>query len=123
MLDIIKELRYEDGLIHAVAQDYKTGEVLMCGHMNLEALLKTIENRRAYYWSRSRGELWRKGETSGHEQIVHEILIDCDADTVLLKVEQIGGACHTGYRSCFYRDIWGKIIGTKVFKPEDVYSL
>jgi phosphoribosyl-AMP cyclohydrolase len=123
MLDIIKELKYEDGLIHAVAQDYKTGEVLMCAHMNLEALLKTIESRRAYYWSQTREKLWRKGETSGHEQIVREILIDCDADTVLLKVEQIGGACHTGYRSCFYRDIGSKIVGVKVFKPEDVYSL
>ncbi len=118
----IKDLKFEGGLITAIAQDYKTGEVLMVAFMNKEALRKTMETKRAYYWSRSRRALWKKGETSGHEQIVHDIFIDCDADAVLLKVEQIGGACHTGYRSCFYRTIEGKIIGEKLFEPDEVYK-
>ncbi len=118
----LKDLKFENDLITAIAQDYKTGEVLMVAHMNKEALEKTMETKRAHYWSRSRGKLWKKGETSGHEQIVHDILIDCDCDAVLLKVEQKGGACHTGYRSCFYRTIEGKIIGKKLFEPEKVYK-
>lgn len=118
----IKDLKFESGLITAIAQDYKTGEVLMVAFMNKEALRKTMETKRAYYWSRSRRKLWKKGETSGHEQIVHDIFIDCDADAVLLKVEQMGGACHTGYRSCFYRTIEGKIIGEKLFEPDEVYK-
>lgn len=118
----IKDLKFESGLITAIAQDYKTGEVLMVAFMNKEALRKTMETKRAYYWSRSRRKLWKKGETSGHEQIVHDIFIDCDADAVLLKVEQMGGACHTGYRSCFYRTIEGKIIGKKLFEPDEVYK-
>ncbi len=117
----IENLKFEHGLIPAIAQDYKTGEVLMVAYMNKEALKKTMETKLAHYWSRSRNKLWRKGETSGHEQIVHEILIDCDEDAVLLKVEQKGGACHTGYRSCFYRTIEGKVVGEKVFEPEKVY--
>lgn len=118
----INDLKFEDGLITAIAQDYKTGEVLMVAYMDREALEKTMETQRAYYWSRSRSRLWKKGETSGNEQIVHDILIDCDADAVLLKVEQIGGACHTGYRSCFYRTLDGEIIGEKLFEPDDVYK-
>ncbi|MCZ7358230.1 MAG: phosphoribosyl-AMP cyclohydrolase [Candidatus Methanoperedens sp.] len=117
-----RDLKFEDGLITAIAQDYETGEVLMVAYMDEEALNKTIETKRAFYWSRSRRKLWKKGESSGHEQIVHEILIDCDADAVLLKVEQIGGACHTGYRSCFYRTIEGKVIGEKLFDPDEVYG-
>ncbi len=116
------DLKFENGLITAIAQDYKTGEVLMVAFMDREALQKTIETGRGYYWSRSRRKLWKKGESSGHEQIVHGILVDCDADAVLLKVEQIGGACHTGYRSCFYRTIEGEVIGEKLFEPEDVYK-
>jgi len=116
------DLKFENGLVTAIAQDYKTGEVLMVAFMDKEALQKTIETKRGYYWSRSRRKLWKKGESSGHEQIIHEILIDCDADAVLLKVEQIGGACHTGYRSCFYRTIEGKVVGEKLFEPEDVYK-
>jgi len=118
----LNDLKFEDGLVTAIAQDYKTGEVLMVAFMDKEALQKTIETKRGYYWSRSRRKLWMKGESSGNEQIVHDIMIDCDADAVLLKVEQIGGACHTGYRSCFYRTIEGKVIGEKLFEPEDVYK-
>jgi phosphoribosyl-AMP cyclohydrolase len=93
----------------------------MLAHMNEEALKMTLETGIAHYWSRSRSKIWRKGETSGNEQIVKDILIDCDGDALLLKVEQIGGACHMGYRSCFYRKIDGKIVGEKVFEPDDVY--
>jgi phosphoribosyl-AMP cyclohydrolase len=92
-----------DGLIAAIAQDADTGEVLMLAWMNAEALQQTIDTGRAVYWSRSRSVLWRKGDTSGHEQHVAEIRVDCDQDAVLLKVRQTGGACHTGRRSCFYR--------------------
>ena len=113
------ERKEEKGLKHAIAQDYETGEVLMLAHMDEEALRLTMETGKAHYWSRSRDKLWRKGELSGHEQLVKDILIDCDEDTVLLKVKQIGGACHTGYRSCFYRTIVGVIVGEKVFEPAE----
>ena len=116
------DIDMDKGLIHAIAQDYETGEVLMLAHMNEEALRLTIETGKAHYWSRSRNKLWRKGEISGNEQLVKEILIDCDGDSVLLKVKQIGGACHTGYRSCFYRRINGEIVGEKVFDPEEKYG-
>ena len=118
----IDELEFKDGLIPVIAQDYKTGEVLMLAYMNEESLKLTIETKRGYYYSRSRQKLWKKGESSGHEQIVHDVLIDCDADAVLLKIEQIGGACHTGYRSCFYRNIKGDVIGEKLFNPDDIYK-
>ena len=114
------------GLIPAVVQDYKSGEVLMLAYMNREAWLKTLETGKATYWSRSRNELWIKGQSSGNVQIVREILIDCDVDTILLKIQQIGGAaCHTGYRSCFFTKVVNgktEIIGEPVFKPEDVYK-
>jgi phosphoribosyl-AMP cyclohydrolase len=116
------DLKFDNGLITAVAQDYRTGEVLMVAFMDKDALKKTVETGRGHYWSRSRRKLWKKGESSGHEQIVHDILIDCDADAVLLKVEQVGGACHTGYRSCFYRTLDGQVVGEKVFEPDDVYK-
>jgi len=116
------EKKEERELKHAVAQDYETGEVLMLAHMDEEALRLTIETGKAHYWSRSRGKLWRKGEISGNEQIIKDILIDCDEDAVLLKVKQIGGACHTGYRSCFYRRINGEIVSEKVFDPEEKYG-
>ena len=106
----------------AIAQDYQTGEVLMLAYMDDEALRLTRETGKAHYWSRSRGKLWKKGESSGHEQLVKDILIDCDEDTILLKVEQIGGACHTGYRSCFYRTIDGDVVGEKVFDPKEAYG-
>ena len=114
------------GLVPVVVQDVDTGEVLMLAYMNRDAWLKTLQTGKATYWSRSRNELWVKGETSGHIQHVEEILLDCDSDTVLLKVRQTGGAaCHTGYRSCFYRRVVNKkteIIGKRIFKPEDVYK-
>ncbi len=92
-----------NGLIAAIAQDADTGEVLMLAWMNAEALEQTLATNRAVYFSRSRNALWRKGDTSGHEQHIVEVRIDCDQDAVLLKVKQTGAACHTGRRSCFYR--------------------
>ena len=113
------------GLLPAIVQDYETGDVQMLAYMNRESWLKTLETGRATFWSRSRNALWIKGETSGHVQLVREVMIDCDEDTILLKVEQSGGAaCHTGYRSCFYRRLVdGKVdvMGQKIFNPEDVY--
>lgn len=124
--DFLKEIKFSaDGLIPAIVQDYKKKDVLMLAFMNREALKKTIETGLAYFYSRSRQKLWLKGESSGHVQKVKEILIDCDADTILLKVSQKVGACHTGYWSCFYRRIKnGKItiIGKKTFLPETVYK-
>jgi len=110
----------------AIVQDFETNEVLMLAYVNRESFDKTMETGKATYWSRSRNALWVKGETSGNLQLVREIRIDCDSDTVLFKVEQKGGAaCHTGYRSCFYRTVKdGKItiVGEKIFDPEDVYG-
>ena len=94
-----------DGLVAAVAQDHRTGEMLMLAWMNLEALRLTLETGDVTYWSRSRGELWRKGATSGHTQKLVEAYVDCDGDALLFKVEQTGAACHTGNRSCFYRKL------------------
>ena len=115
-----------DGLVPVIVQDDDTREVLMLAYMNRDSWLKTLETGKATYWSRSRNELWVKGETSGHVQMVKEILIDCDSDTLLLKVHQLGGAaCHTGYRSCFYRKVINgktEIVGELIFKPEDVYK-
>lgn len=100
-------------LIPAIAQDWRTGEVLMLAYMNDEALARTRETGRAHYWSRSRDKLWLKGESSGHFQLVREIRVDCDEDAILLLIEQEGGACHTGYRSCFYRTIDGQVVGRR----------
>ena len=114
-----------EGLIPAVVQDDQSGEVLMLAYMNKDAWLKTLATGKAHYWSRSRQSLWLKGETSGHIQLVREVRLDCDEDTVLLKVKQVGAAaCHTGYRSCFYRK-WDDgdfvSVGEKVFDPKEVY--
>ena len=113
------------GLIPVVVQDYSSGEVLMLAFMNRQAWEETLKTRRATYWSRSRNQLWIKGETSGNYQEVKEILVDCDEDTILLKVLQKGeAACHTGHRSCFYRRLEGdelNIVGERVFNPEEVY--
>ncbi|MGD9975842.1 MAG: phosphoribosyl-AMP cyclohydrolase [Desulfatirhabdiaceae bacterium] len=113
------------GLIPAIVQDYQTLEVLMLAFMNEKAWDLTLSTGKATYYSRSRNSLWVKGETSGNIQQVREIYIDCDNDTVLLKVEQIGGAaCHTGYKSCFYRKITDsgiEIMGKPVFDPKEVY--
>ena len=97
-----------NGLVPCIVQDNTTGQVLMLAYMNAESLQKTIETKLATYWSRSRNELWVKGETSGHYQHVKEILVDCDEDTILLKVDQDTAACHTGKYSCFYRNIDGE---------------
>lgn len=94
----------DQGLTPVIAQDWQTDRVLMVAWMNHEALVETVNTKRGVYWSRSRKKLWRKGESSGHAQLVHDIYLDCDADVILLKVEQIGGvACHTGRESCFYK--------------------
>jgi phosphoribosyl-AMP cyclohydrolase len=114
------------GLVPAIAQDANTGDVLMMAWMNREAYEETLRTRRAVYFSRSRNRLWRKGEESGHFQEVREVLLDCDADTILLKVHQIGGAaCHEGYASCFFRRVEEdgvKVIAEKVFDPKTVYK-
>jgi len=114
------------GLIPAVVQDATTGEVLMVAYMNPAAWRETLRTKKATFWSRSRGSLWVKGETSGHFQIVREIRLDCDADAVLIKVEQMGGAaCHTGHRSCFYRRLTDEgwvVDGERYFDPEKVYG-
>ena len=121
MLDL-DNLKYDDnGLIIAIAQDDKTNEVLMVAYMNRESLKLTIETGIAHYWSRSRQKLWKKGESSGHMQTVHEMLVDCDMDAIVMKIEQKGRACHTGHRSCFYRNIEGDVVGEKVFDPAEVY--
>lgn len=95
----------ERGLVTAVAQDVKTGDVLMVAWMNQEALEKTLESGQVHYWSRSRNSLWRKGETSGHTQTLKSLAIDCDGDTLLVKVEQAGPACHTGEKTCFFNKV------------------
>jgi phosphoribosyl-AMP cyclohydrolase len=114
------------GLIPAIAQDADTGAVLMLAWMNREAYEETVRTRRAVYFSRSRNRLWRKGEESGNVQEVREIYIDCDADTVLLKVHQVGGAaCHEGYPTCFFRRVEAdglKVVGERVFDPKAVYK-
>jgi len=114
-----------NGLVPVIVQDFQTNEVLMLGFMNPEAWEATLSTGKATFYSRTRQALWVKGETSGHVQIVREIKIDCDDDTILLLVEQVGGAtCHTGYRSCFFKKIEGgtiKIIGKPVFDPREVY--
>lgn len=114
-----------DGLLPAIAQDFQSGEVLMLGFMDKAAWEKTLATGKATYFSRSRQTLWTKGETSGHHQVVKEIRIDCDNDTVLLKVEQLGGGtCHTGYGSCFHHVLTdGKLVvdGTPAFDPKEVY--
>jgi len=125
--DIAEQIKWNDhGLVPAVAQDWATGEVLMLAWMNAQSLALTIEEQRAIYWSRSRQKLWRKGEESGHVQQLKELCVDCDADTILLKVEQIGGiACHTGRRHCFFRRLEdGEWITTDdiVKQPGDIYG-
>ena len=112
----------ENGLVPAVAQDADTGEVLMLAYADQEAVEQTRETGLAHYYSRSREELWQKGGTSGHVQQVQEIRIDCDGDTLLYLVDQEGGACHTGFRSCFYRTLDGEEVGERLFDPDDVYE-
>ncbi len=122
------ELDFEKsgGLIPAIAQDAATGEVLMMAYINPESWQATLATGIAHYWSRSRNKLWKKGESSGNVQEVREIRVDCDSDCVLFRVNQIGGAaCHTGYRSCFYRVVRGGALvvdGERVFDPDTVYG-
>ncbi|NMD05512.1 MAG: phosphoribosyl-AMP cyclohydrolase [Deltaproteobacteria bacterium] len=115
-----------DGLIPAIVQDLESRDILMLAYMNRQAWEATLQTGRATYWSRSRQALWVKGETSGNFQMVKNVFIDCDSDTLLLQVEQIGkAACHTGYKSCFYRKLEGKnfvVVGEKIFDPEEVYK-
>jgi phosphoribosyl-AMP cyclohydrolase len=114
------------GLVPAIVQEYQTGEILMLAYMNPDAFNATLSTGKATYYSRSRQTLWVKGETSGNMQLIKEIRIDCDDDTVLLKVEQLGGAaCHTGYRSCFYKKVEDgsiRIMGEPIFDPSEVYD-
>ncbi|MBU1195022.1 MAG: phosphoribosyl-AMP cyclohydrolase [Proteobacteria bacterium] len=123
---ILLDFEKTGGLIPAIAQDYKTGEVLMLAYMNQKSFDETLKSGYATYYSRSRNELWKKGETSGHMQQVKEIRVDCDKDTVLLKVDQVGGAaCHKGYKSCFFSKIENnelKIVEPIIFDPEKVYK-
>jgi phosphoribosyl-AMP cyclohydrolase len=125
---IMDTLNFEkgDGLLPAIVQDHLSGEVLMLAYINEESWLKTLETGKAHYWSRSRNKLWLKGESSGHVQIVKDILVDCDEDTVVFKVEQVGGAaCHKGYASCFFRRVEGgsfAVKGQPLFDPREVYK-
>ena len=118
----------EDGLIPAIAQDWKTGEILMLAYINEDSWKYSLETGNATYWSRSRKKLWKKGESSGNVQKIKKILVDCDKDTVVFKIDQIGdAACHLGYRSCFFRKVNAKkndleIVGELIFDPADVYK-
>ena len=116
----------ERGLISVIFQDHETGEVLVLGYMNREALQLTLDTGKAHLFRRSHGRVMMKGETSGNVQLVKEVWVDCDADAIVLKIEQIGGAaCHEGHRSCFYRRLVGddlQVVGERVFDPKEVYG-
>ncbi|MDP4092991.1 MAG: bifunctional phosphoribosyl-AMP cyclohydrolase/phosphoribosyl-ATP diphosphatase HisIE [Bacillota bacterium] len=126
MNKLVDELKFDDkGLVPAIIQDHTTNKVLMMAYMNREAVEKTLETGKTHFWSRSRNKLWLKGETSGHFQTVKTIFVDCDNDTLLIKVEQVEAACHTGHFSCFYRQIDGDQLAETsnvVFDPEKVYN-
>ena len=124
----VQELNFDKGggLLPVIAQDHQTGEVLMLAYMNRLAWEKTLETGKVHYWSRSRQKLWLKGETSGHVQLLKEARVDCDYDTILVRVEQLGGAaCHTGYRSCFFQKVTENGLepqGEPVFDPQEIYG-
>ncbi|MCX7765569.1 MAG: phosphoribosyl-AMP cyclohydrolase [Candidatus Sumerlaeia bacterium] len=126
--EFINAIKFDErGLVPVIIQEFKSGEVLMMAYMNAEAIQQTLERGETVFWSRSRQTLWHKGDTSGNVQKVKEIRLDCDNDCVLIKVEQVGGAaCHTGYRSCFYRRLNSSqhlvISGEKIFDPDKVYG-
>jgi len=125
MIDL--DFSKQDGLLPAIAQDHSSGKVLMLAYINKASWEKTLETGEAHYWSRSRHELWHKGGTSGHVQKIKEIYADCDNDTVIFKVEQVGGAaCHTGYETCFHQKVDRNgnvtIVGEKIFDPKKVYK-
>ena len=125
-MEILDKIKYDaNGLVAAVMQDYENGEVLMVAYMNSESLKTTLETGKAHFWSRSRQKFWMKGESSGHTQEIKEVFIDCDGDCILFKIKQNVAACHTGFRSCFYRKWDGeKLIetGEKLFNEDDVYK-
>jgi phosphoribosyl-AMP cyclohydrolase len=123
MTDDAPELAFdEQPLLPAVAQDVDSGDVVMLAYVSETALEKSRETGLAHYYSRGREELWQKGETSGNVQHIEEIRIDCDGDAVLYRIQQDGGACHTGYKSCFHRTVDGEVVGERVFDPDDVYE-
>jgi phosphoribosyl-AMP cyclohydrolase len=114
-----------DGLVTVVVQDKDNGEVLMLAYANREAVEKTVETGLAHYYSTNRRKLWLKGESSGNTQKVAEVLVDCDGDALIYRVEQKGGACHKGYRTCFYRKVSGvglEVVGVRLFNPDEVYK-
>lgn len=122
---VVKKLSFRDGLVTAVARDFRSKDVLMVAHMNEEAVIKTLTTGLMHYWSRSRGRLWLKGEVSKHYQHVRDVWMDCDGDALVFDVEQVGAACHNGYYSCFYRKIErGELVPVlkRRFKPEEVYG-
>lgn len=125
-MEWIDSLKYDvNGLVPAIIQDAESGQVLMVAYMNRESLRRTVETGLCTYWSRSRQQFWVKGETSGHLQHVKRILVDCDADAVLIQIEQVGVACHTGHRSCFYREAQGNAlveVEPVLVEPERVYG-
>ncbi|NLV27151.1 MAG: phosphoribosyl-AMP cyclohydrolase [Methanomicrobiales archaeon] len=116
-------INFDDkGLIPVIAQDSETKDILMLAYADQEAVNLTLSTGYAHYYSRSRKKIWKKGEESGHLQKIQDILIDCDEDALVYVVNQIQAACHTGYRSCFYRRLDGEVIGERIFNPDDVYS-
>ena len=125
-MKFLDEIKFDNrGLVPAIIQDYKNGEILMLAYMNRESLQKTLSSGKTHFWSRSRQKLWLKGESSGHIQEVKEMFVDCDMDAVVFKVDQKVAACHTGYRSCFYRKLEGEdftVMGEKVFEEGAVYK-
>ncbi|MFH0812716.1 MAG: phosphoribosyl-AMP cyclohydrolase [Pseudomonadota bacterium] len=122
----IDQIKYDNkGLVPVIIQDYVNNEILMVAYMNKEALKRTLDSGKTHFWSRSRQQYWQKGEHSGHVQLVRKILIDCDNDALVIKVDQKIAACHTGYRSCFYRKLDGgefKVFQTKIFEEKEVYG-
>ena len=127
-MNFYEKLKYnEDGLLPAIIQEQSTGRVLMMAWMNRASLEKTIETGKTHFWSRSRRKCWMKGETSGHVQQVKDIAFDCDGDTLLIQVEQIGAACHEGYKSCFFRSVENKgrtfkVTETQLATPDQIYG-
>ena len=125
-MKFLDEIKFDNrGLVPAIMQDYKNGEILMLAYMNRESLQKTLSSGKTHFWSRSRQKLWLKGESSGHIQEVKEMFVDCDMDAVVFKVDQKVAACHKGYRSCFYRKLEGEdftVVGEKVFEEDAVYK-
>ncbi|MDD5492925.1 MAG: phosphoribosyl-AMP cyclohydrolase [bacterium] len=127
MKELMRQVKFDkNGLVPAVLQDYKTDEILMLAYMDKEALKRTLRDKKCWYWSRSRHKYWLKGETSGNIQKVKQVCLDCDGDALVIKIEQVGGAaCHTGFKSCFYRILTNgklKVKGKRVFDPDKIYK-